>query len=76
MTRQRLSVMSRSSNILEWPLRQFARAGNLRDLPGVIQRALVYLWRAEQDGERTRRSSNACATHRASRSGRGSGPSI
>jgi hypothetical protein len=41
-------------NILKWPLRrfrQFADMGDWRGLPSAMQRALVRLWRAEQDVE-------------------------
>lgn len=45
-------------NILKWPLRrfrQFADMGDWRGLPSAMQKALVRLWRAEQDVERVRR---------------------
>ena len=50
--------MEHKPDILNWPFRrfrQFAAKGGWRDLPAAMQRALVRLWRVEQDVERVRR---------------------
>ncbi len=49
----------RNSDILKWPFRrfhEFVRGGDWRDLPVLIQWAMIGLWRAEQDVERSRKS--------------------
>ena len=51
-------MVEHKPDILNWPFRrfrQFVGSANWRDLPSAMQRALVRLWRAEQDVERVRR---------------------
>jgi len=51
-------VVEHEPDILNWPFRrfrEFAANGGWRDLPATMQRALVRLWRVEQDVERVRR---------------------
>ncbi len=47
--------MKRNSNILQWPYRRFRDfigGREWRALPAAIQKAMVRLWRAEQDEKR------------------------
>ena len=51
----RLDAMKSNSNILQWPYRRFRDflgGGDWRALPAAIQKAMVRLWRAEQDEKR------------------------
>jgi hypothetical protein len=51
----RLDAMKFNSNILQWPYRRFRDflgGGDWRALPAAIQKAMVRLWRAEQDEKR------------------------
>lgn len=47
--------MKHNDNILQWPYRRFRdfiRGSDWRRLPAAIQKAMVRLWRAEQDKKR------------------------